>query len=263
MPSFFRRSVDEFRRQARIAVKLETLQVPQRAYPLIQFDEADSDKRCKVMTDKSILGGYSTASLTYVPGAAHTEKPSHVLFKGNINPELPPNRPDVHRSGFAAWRTRDRGWSLFGKLLWDIDPYSYLALRIKSDGRKYFVNIQTESIVPTDLHQHLLPSFTPGKWETVWIPFTAFVRTNHGIVVEPQKEMLRQVVRSVGIGLTDRMPGPFELCIADIYATNREPETEGKSEESGFALGPYPAPGLEHVRAKQREKKDDPEKILI
>lgn len=151
-------------------------------------------------------------------------EPAHALFKGTISTELPPNRPEIQRSGYAAFRTRDRGYSLFGKLLWDIDPFNFLALRVKSDGRKYFINIQTESIVPTDLHQHLLPCSKPGEWETITIPFSAFVRTNHGMVVEPQREMMRQKVRSIGIGSTDRIPGPFELRVADMWATNRPPK---------------------------------------
>lgn len=93
-------------------------------------------------------------------------------------------------------------------------------MRIKSDGRKYFVNVQTESIVPTDLHQHRLYARRPGEWETVLIKWNEFVRTNHGVVVEPQAEMLRQKVRTVGIGLIDRVPGPYELCIERIWATN-------------------------------------------
>jgi NADH dehydrogenase [ubiquinone] 1 alpha subcomplex assembly factor 1 len=52
------------------------------------------------------------------------------------------------------------------------------------------------------------------------VPISEFVRTNHGMVVEPQSDMMRQKVRSIGIGLIDRVPGPFDLCIADIYATN-------------------------------------------
>ena len=240
MPGFWKRSLDEVKRQANMAVKMEGLNVPRKPRPLIQFDELESINRCKVMCDSDI-GGFSRASLTYHAGTKHAdskrdegiigdgreneegEEPAHALFKGSISAELPPNKPDIQRSGFAAWRTRDRGYWMFGKLLWDIDPYAFLALRIKTDGRKYFVNIQTESIVPTDIHQHLLPSFTPGQWETVIIPFHSFVRTNHGMVVEPQKDMLRQKVRSVGIGLIDRIPGPFELRIADVYATNREP----------------------------------------
>jgi NADH dehydrogenase [ubiquinone] 1 alpha subcomplex assembly factor 1 len=245
---FWRRSLEEFRRQANIAVKMEGLHRPTKALPLITFDHPETPQRCKLITDKLAFGGYSEASLEYVPGAKHEEveegwidsaegqeqeEPSHMLFKGNISTELPPRHPEVQRSGFAAWRTKDRGFSLFGKLLWDIDSYTYLAMRIRSDGRKYFVNIQTESIVPTDIHQHLLPALTPGKWETVVIPFHAFVRTNHGFVVEPQKEMLRQKVRSIGVGLTDRVPGPFELRVADVWATNRD-GGKVKEGESGF-----------------------------
>lgn len=276
LPGFWRRSLDEFRRQANIAIRMEGVHRPSKARPLIQFDSPDSPDRCKIMSDQTNFGGFSKASLTHVPGARHIEEsngrigggegegkePAHAVFKGSISTELPPNRPDVQRSGFAAFRTRDRGLSLFGKLLWDIDPYAYLALRIKSDGRKYFVNIQTESIVPTDIHQHLLPCYTPGKWETVHIPFSAFVRTNYGMVVEPQKEMLRQKVRSVGIGLTDRLPGPFELGVADVYATNAAPRRE--AEESGFEIeGREGGGGGMMGEVEEPRKKGEEERILI
>lgn len=118
---------------------------------------------------------------------------------------------------------------MFGELFWNVDPYMYLALRVKSDGRKYFVNIQTDSIVETDIHQHRLYTRhhkgargpdDPGEWETVWIKLHEFVRTNHGVVTEPQSEMLRQKVKSFGIGLIDRRQGPFELGINAIWATN-------------------------------------------
>ncbi|KAK5163330.1 uncharacterized protein LTR77_010703 [Saxophila tyrrhenica] len=272
MPGFWKRSLDEFKRQANIAVKMEGLHRPQKPRPLVQFTDSGSLGLCKLMSDKDI-GGYSEASMSFVDGAAHEdsnreqgvignekqgggeeEEPARMLFKGKISTELPPNNPDVQRTG-------DRGLSLFGRLLWDIDPYNYLALRVKSDGRKYFVNIQTESIVPTDLHQHLLPTYTPGQWETVIIPFHAFVRTNYGMVVEPQREMLRQKVKSVGIGLTDRVPGPFELCIADVYATNKAPSRDVAREESGFDMEPESQGIMDEI--EPRKKKGEQEKILI
>lgn len=169
------------------------------------------------MSDADI-GGFSKASLDFVPRM--NSEPPHARFHGKISVQLPHTRQDIQRCGYAAWRTADRGPTLFGKSLWDIDPYMYLALKIKSDGRKYFVNVQTESIVHTDLHQHRLYASKPGEWETVLIKWHEFVRTNHGVVVEPQSEMLRQKVRTVGIGLTDRVPGPFDLCIAGMWATN-------------------------------------------
>ena len=277
-PSFWRRSMDELKRQTQYAIKMQGLHEPKKAFPLIHFDDAGSIDRCKVMSDVD-MGGFSKATLNFVDGAKHNEskvhegiigdvngleeekpggEPAHVLFQGGISTELPPNKPEVQRSGYAAWRTRDRGYWLFGKLLWDVDPYAFLALRIKSDGRKYFVNVQTESIVPTDLHQHLLPTYTPGHWETVIIPFHAFVRTNHGMVVEPQKEMMRQKVRSVGIGLTDRVQGPFELRVADVYATNRAPRTEQRA-GSGFDL----ETGHEEIEEGGQGRAKEPEKILI
>ena len=272
LPGFFRRSLDEFRRQATIAIRMEGIHRPTKPFPILSFSAPQTIATCKLMSDQTNFGGLSRASLTYVPGAGRrhdngrilndvddSAEPSHALFAGSISTELPPNRPDVQRSGFAAFRTRDRGVSLFGRLIWDIDPFAYLALRIKSDGRNYFINIQTDSIVPTDIHQHLLPCYTPGEWETVMVPFSAFVRTNYGMVVEPQREMLRQKVKSVGLGLTDRVNGPFGLRVADVYATNRAPEEgrEGRAWGSGFEV----AGGDEEVRVETGPK--EPEKILI
>ena len=180
------------------------------------------------MTDKQV-GGFSTATVTQQDGDAATSSPAHMLFHGNISTELPQTRTDIQRTGYAAWRNNDRGRSLFGEVFWNVDSYMYVALRIKSDGRKYFVNLQTDSIVETDIHQHRLYTRhhkgaegpdDPGQWETVLIKLHEFVRTNHGQVTEPQNEIMKQKVKSFGIGLIDRTPGPFELQISAIWATN-------------------------------------------
>lgn len=197
---------------------------------LQDFHSRDSLGDVKVMSDVDI-DGFSQAQLDYIPpvttttAAASSSVPGHMRFHGTISTRLPENRRDVTHSGYAAWRTLDRPPTIFGRSLWNIDSYSYLGLRIKSDGRSYLVNIQTESLVPEDLHQHRLFARRPGEWETVHIKWNDFVRTNHGYVIEPQTEMLRQKVRTIGVGLTDRKPGPFDLCIARMWATNN-PEAE-------------------------------------
>lgn len=283
-PGFWRRSIEELKRQTKFAVKMEGLHVPIKPFPLIKFDEPLSEQNCKIMCD-SDQGGFSKATLTYTPGAAHLERtageeggikggvivsepgqePAHAKFKGSISIELPANMPNIQRSGYAGWRTRDRGLSVFGKLLWDLSPYAYLALRFRSDGRKYFVNLQTDSIVPTDLHQHLLSSAKPGEWETVTIPFSAFVRTNYGQVVEPQNDMMVTKVKSVGISLIDRVPGPFELDIADIYATNRPSERQVGRGDTGFDLSEEEEDDGRGMfdEVEPKRKKGEPEKILI
>lgn len=206
------------------------------------------------------MGGLSKADLDYVP--ATTSEPSHAHFHGDISIELPRNKPEVVRTGYAGWRTRDRGRTLWGKSLWDIDPYTFLALRVRSDGRKYFVNLQTDSIIPTDLHQHRLFSKKPGQWETVVIPFNDFVRTNHGQVVEPQSEMLREKVTSVGISLIDRIPKPYSLQIARIWATNAQGDEWLTQSEKGDIAAAQGETGIE-AKAKEERKEEEPEKILM
>lgn len=244
-PGFWKRSIDELKRRSNTVFKLEAMKGAA-PLPLVTFSDPSSISQCKPMSDADI-GGYSEIDLDFEPGSA--DEPPHARFHGSISIQLPQNNPHVTRTGFAGWRTYDRPSTLFGKSLFDLDPYKYLALRVKSDGRKYFVNVQTESVVPTDLHQHRLYARKPGDWETVLIKMSEFVRTNHGIPVEPQKEMMRQRVRSVGISLTDRVPGPYELCIQKIWATNEL--SEGEAQEDARVDEISSAPSLE---ANETEK---------
>ncbi|KAM0355685.1 hypothetical protein ACHAPU_000070 [Fusarium lateritium] len=227
--NFFGRSMDELKRRTQIAVNFEAIKGATEPKPLYDFNNPDSVRDCIVMSDKSI-DGFSESNLDFqkaTDSSNHPQIPSaYARFYGNISTRLPVDRPNIQRTGFAGFRSPDPKPTLFGRSMWDIDPFIYLALRVKSDGRSYFVNIQTESVEPSDLHQHRLFPKQAGQWETVLIKWNDFVRTNHGFVVEPQTEMLRQKVLSVGVGLTDRVDGPFELCIERAWATNDPSEAE-------------------------------------
>ncbi|UKZ74125.1 hypothetical protein TrVFT333_001784 [Trichoderma virens FT-333] len=223
--SFLARSFDELKRRSSIAWNLDAVKGPSGPRELYDFHSSDSVSNCIVMSDQ-LIGGSSTSHFDFVSSSPSSSSSSpHARFYGHISTSLPPDRPTIQRTGYAAFRTPDQPPTVFGRSVWDIDPYTYLALRIKSDGRAYYVNVQTESVEPTDLHQHRLFAKRPGQWETILIRWNDFVRTNHGFVVEPQTELLRQRVHSVGIGLTDRVEGPFELCIERVWATNGAEES--------------------------------------
>lgn len=67
----------------------------------------------------------------------------------------------------------------------------------------FFVNIQTDGPVTTDLYQHrlFLDEQQGNAWQTITIPLDSFVLTNTGVVSESQVSMLREKVLTVGISV--------------------------------------------------------------
>lgn len=156
-------------------------------------------------SDKEI-GGFSICKFVVDP------KLKYGTFKGYLNLDLPQDNPTVTRSGYAMFRTKDQKESwITGESYWDWTSYDNLVLRVRGDARKYLVNVQANTPLITDLFQHRLYLNTPGNWETIVIPLSDFVMTNWGIV--QNIEMDRSEIKTVGIGLVDKLYGPFKLDI--------------------------------------------------
>ncbi|RMD39767.1 hypothetical protein DV735_g5363, partial [Chaetothyriales sp. CBS 134920] len=166
---------------------------------------------------------------------------------------------DKQIGGFStASLTQDRGMSLFGDLYWDVDSYTYLALRVRSDGRRYFVNLKTESLVPSDIHQHRLYTRRHRGAERGGI--REFVRTSHGAITEPQSEIRKQKIKSVGLGLIDRVPGPFEIDVAAIWATNLN-ERGQVDGEIGWEESDQGSARLHNVTEEMLRQRDEDKRI--
>lgn len=225
---------------------------------LVDFNRPNELKNILVRSDAE-LGGFSTAHmeiesvptssspLLAAPIAEDPSEPSEPSsspsssssspqsntklvghFHGVLNLDLPPSRPDVVQSGYAMWRTRDQKPEGFVEYIssivgddihWNWEHCTHLLFRVKGDRRKYFVNIQAESSLPTDIYQHRLFLNTPGQWENVLVPLKGFILTNWG-VIQQQRSINTQFVKTVGIGLIDKQYGPFSLYIDSIYAIN-------------------------------------------
>lgn len=189
------------------------------------------------------MGGLSTVNFGIDPqsGAGH--------FHGTLNLDLPKNNPEITRSGYAMFRTKDQKelW-LSGDSYWDWSEYSSLVLRVKGDRRKYLVNIQANTPLVTDLFQHRLFLHHPGEWETVVIPLDDFVMTNWG-VIQDGSELNKSEVKTVGVGLLDKQYGPYSLKVDWIKVmTGAEVErVNTKSRAERLAI--------EH-NAKMRHEKD-------
>lgn len=240
----------------------------------MDFARTNELKNILVRSD-SELGGYSTAHVDLesletpaapLPGkvddisssssssfdaatACATLAPKMVgHFHGVLNLDLPANRPDVVQSGYAMFRTRDqraRGFSesvsqMFGDPPhWDWRGCTHIMLRVKGDRRKYFVNIQADSPLPADIYQHRLFLKTPGQWETVLIPLQDFILTNWGVIQE-QRKINTEYVKTIGIGLIDKQYGPFSLYVDRVEAINTDyVSPEGNSSQTESSSTPH------------------------
>jgi NADH dehydrogenase [ubiquinone] 1 alpha subcomplex assembly factor 1 len=223
---FLKRNLDQISNATGRVWSVGGLNAPVPDLEFVSFRDPSSTSQIKVFTDSG-FGGFSTASLDFVD-----ENSGYARFHGKISTKLPPNRPDIERSGFAGWRTVDPKWTLFGRATFNCEAHRFLAIRLKSDRSRYFVNIQADSIVPEDLYQHRLFVATPGVWETVYIPFQDLVKTHHGGILKAQSFIPKNNLTTVGLGLIDRIPGPFETFIDRIWATNKHDLDIDNQEES-------------------------------
>ncbi|KAK9832142.1 hypothetical protein WJX74_000518 [Apatococcus lobatus] len=173
---------------------------------LYRFASAPDLDRWRVFTD-SEWGGSSTATL------AHATADTAVL-SGQISRELqdPEAKGRLIRSGLCGLVCKEPPDAE------DLDAFDQLVVRIKSDGRKYIVNVREDNWVVGDQSHDIWQSFLfgrPGEWQEVVLPFSRFLLTWKGKLVETKSRMSPQRITSIGIALAGgdalQPQGPFSL----------------------------------------------------
>jgi len=145
----------------------------------------------------------------------------HLRFHGNLQlsinhqPEQKPGllasffnspSPKLSKPGFAGFSSKP---FVFEE---DIDNYNVILLRIKTDGRKYYFNIQTESL-PGDSVFRAQVQTTPGKWQTVKLLPHHFRLVSRGVACTSSPRMNWRCIRIVGMAISDGKEGPFDMSL--------------------------------------------------
>ncbi|KNE66476.1 hypothetical protein AMAG_11613 [Allomyces macrogynus ATCC 38327] len=117
--------------------------------------------------------------------------------------------------------------------------------------RQFFLNIKATTYAALDLYQYPL-HFTSRDWHTFQVPFSHFVLTHRGFVLDNQRDLPRDEVEAISISLV-RQDGPFHLEIKSIAAVN----PVGKSDEEietalAEALNRGDQAEMDRIRAAQR-----------
>ncbi|KAF8623643.1 hypothetical protein AX17_007343 [Amanita inopinata Kibby_2008] len=179
------------------------------------------------------IGGTSTVQLDLDESPkinASIAREATGVFWGDMRLGVKAGLQGKIRGGYAGFRNKPRP-TLFGNLIEDVSNHHYLALRLRLAGDpsahdSYFVNIQTEGPISTDLWQHRLYfQHHNNVWEDIFIPFDNFVHTNLGEVSDSQIKMYKEKIRSIGISLlggNSGSAGKYELGIDSIRIVNDE-----------------------------------------
>ena len=139
--------------------------------------------------DDVVMGGVSRS-------AFEPAEPGIARFHGVVSLD--------HGGGFASVRTDPRDWPTAGG--------SALRLRCRGDGRTYKCTLRVDDGFDGLQYQ---ARFAPpaGDWGTTELPMAAFALTFRGRPVPAAAPVPPERIRRLGLMLSDRQAGPFELRI--------------------------------------------------
>jgi len=161
------------------------------ATTLLDFDDA-AEAAAWYAVDDVVMGGVSRSGFDLsAPGIAR--------FSGQVSLE--------NGGGFASVRTPPRGWDTVGA--------TAFVLRVRGDGRTYKFTLRTGD--GFDGIQYQARFVAPaGEWREVRLPVDEFVATFRGRKVPFAPSLDPARVRALGLMISDKQAGPFELLVDRI-----------------------------------------------
>ena len=199
---------------------------------VIGFDEPDAAKDWITVND-NVMGGRSVGGVTVQEG--------RLVFEGATN---------TNGGGFSSIRTRTDNL--------DLDGTDGMLYRVKGDGRTYIAALRNGARAGRFDISYWAEFDTTGEWQTVRIPFDAFVPTFMGQDITGRAPALRaEDAEGAAFYIYDKKDGPFRLEIEWIgtYRADDQ-ETEGGAMPSEHAASPAthgdraspPSPSAESIR---------------
>lgn len=176
---------------------------------LVSFEQSDSIEDWYVVND-GVMGGVSE-------GVVSLSNKGTLLFSGKLSLK--------NNGGFTSIRSK-----LSEE---DLSSMDGLIVRVRGDGRSYYVNLYTRGLGSATSFRAALP--TSGKEvDEIAIPFSQFQLTRFGRKVLGRPLNPRSI-QSMGFTLADSKEGPFKLEILSIEAF-RQMNVEPPANLSASAL---------------------------
>jgi len=178
------------------------------------FSDAAAVKKWVSVND-DVMGGVSKGSFRITDDKTPE-------FSGEISLE--------NRGGFASIRTRPADLGL--------DGYDTISLRIRGDGRTYYLDLRTSGLFAAASYRAALKTQN-DTWQEVRIPLKDFEYAAFGRRIATAELLRASKVQSVGFTLADKQAGPFRLEVAWIKG-EKGPAADGPQAATlpGNSAGP-------------------------
>jgi len=160
---------------------------------LFDFDGDRPGAAWRAVND-NVMGGVSKGGPQF-PGDGT------MVFAGTLSLE--------NNGGFSSIRTQPKRRDLSG--------YDGLAVRIRGDGRTYWLTAETNVRIPAGSYRVPVPT-KAGQWQTVRAPFSSFRATSFGRELAVFGSLDRAKVESIGFLIADKQPGPFRMVVDWVKA---------------------------------------------
>jgi hypothetical protein len=166
------------------------------AVTLLDFDDP-ADAALWRPVDDVVMGGVSRSAFEQCgTGIAR--------FHGNVSLE--------NFGGFASARTPPRDWDTAGT--------EAFVLRVRGDGKTYKFTIRTGDGFDGIQYQQRFTA--AGEWRDVRLPASEFVATFRGRKVPFAPPLDPAKVRALGLMISDKQAGTFELLVDRIAIERRK-----------------------------------------
>ena len=153
-----------------------------------KFDSKESLSNCYIVND-GVMGGLSSSKIVFSENGP-------AVFQGIVSLE--------NYGGFASVRMRMPNMNL--------ENYKGIVLKVKGDGKKYNFRIRTDEGFDGAAYSQAFMT-TKDEWEELFLPFDNFLPQFRGRILTNYPDLNRNKIRQLGILISDKQEGSFELDI--------------------------------------------------
>lgn len=165
---------------------------------LFAFETPESVKNWMPVND-TVMGGVSI-------GGCRWNESGTLVFSGSISLE--------NNGGFASLRV-DAG-------ALDLSGYDELHLRVRGDGRRYALSVQTDHWIMAGAYYYDFPT-EAGQWQELRAPLRAFEARSFGRRLGAAPLLNASDIRAFGFIISDKQAGPFRLEVDWVKAVRNRP----------------------------------------